>query len=95
MCYDMLTDRYFRSDIEKIRRAENEINRAIIHDMYASQNDFYALIGLGDCVAGQELGWNMEHYLRLIFTSHLSPEGIPCLAINYEFMPVAKYGQVF
>lgn len=95
MCYDMLTDRYFQSDIEAIRRAENEINRAIIHDMYASQNDFYALIGLDDCLAGEELGWNMEHFLKLIFTSHLSKEGIPCLAINYEFMPVAKYGQVF
>jgi hypothetical protein len=95
MCYDMLTDRYFRGDIEAIRRAENEINRAIINDMYASQNDFYALIGLGDCVAGEELGWNMEHYLKLIFTSHLSPEGIPCLAIGYEHPPIAKYGQVF
>lgn len=95
LCYDTLTDRYFRSDIETIRRAENEINRAIIHDMYASQNDFYALIGLDDCTAGEELGWNMEHFLRLVFTSHLSREGIPCLAVGYEFLPIAKYGQVF
>lgn len=95
LCYDTLTDRYFQGDIEKIRRAENDINRAIIHDMYASQNDFYALIGLDDCVAGEELGWNMEHYLKLVFTSKLSKEGIPCLAIGYEFLPIAKYGQVF
>jgi hypothetical protein len=95
LCYDTLTDRYFQGDIEAIRRAENEINRAIIHDMYASQNDFYALIGLDDCVAGEELGWNMEHFLKIIFTSKLSKEGIPCLAIGYEFLPIAKYGQVF
>jgi Family of unknown function (DUF6353) len=95
LCYDTLTGRYFRSDIETIRRAENEINHAIIHDLYASQNDFCALIGLPDCVVGEELGWNVDHLLNLIFTSHLTEEGIPCLAIAYEKLPVAKYGQTF
>lgn len=95
LCYDTLTGRYFRSDIETIRRAENEINHRVIQDMWCSHNEFYELIGLPDVRAGEELGWNMDHLMSLIFTSHLSPEGVPCLAIGYQILPKASYGKVF
>lgn len=95
LCYDTLTGRYFRSDIETIRRAENEINAQVIKDMWCSHNEFYALIGLSDVIAGEELGWNMDHLMSLVFTSHLSPDGVPCLAIGYKQLPTAGYGKVF
>lgn len=95
LCYDTLTGRYFRSDIETIRRAENEINAQVIRDMWCSHNEFYALIGLPDVIAGEELGWNMDHLMQLNFTSHLAEDGTPCLAIGYQNLPKASYGKVF
>jgi hypothetical protein len=93
LCYESLTGRYFKSDIESIRRAENEINRRIVRDMYASQNEFYSLLGLAQPTIGDELGWNIENFIQLVFTSHLSEEGTPTLAVGYTRLPRADYGK--
>jgi Family of unknown function (DUF6353) len=96
LCYDSLTGRYFKSDIEKIRRAENEINRRILNDMYAAQNEFYDLVGLPYTTIGDELGWNIDCMVDLRFTSHLREDtGEPCLAIGYNRLPIKDYGKVF
>lgn len=93
MCYDTLTGRYFRSDIELIRRAENEINRRVLADMYAAHNEFYDLLGLAQTTIGDELGWNIDNLIELVFTSHLAPDGVPCLAISYARLPRKDYGK--
>jgi hypothetical protein len=94
LCYDSLTGRYFKSDIETIRQAENEINRRIVGgDMYASQNEFYALLGLANVIVGDELGWNLENFIELVFTSHLADDGQPCLAVGYARLPRRDYGK--
>ena len=41
LCYDCIFGRYFRSDMETIKRAITRINRDLVTDMYASLNDFY------------------------------------------------------
>lgn len=91
LCYDSITGRYFRSDVEKIRRAENEINHRILNDMYAAHNEFYALVGLDGVTIGDELGWNIENRIELIFSSHLASDGSPCLAIGYKRLPLKDY----
>lgn len=96
LCYDSLTGRYFKSDIEAIRRAENEVNRRVLTNMYASQNEFYELLGLGSTIVGDELGWNIDRLMELRFTSHLSEcTGQPALAIGYKELPVKDYGKCF
>ena len=92
LCYDTLTGRYFQSDIEAIRRAENEIKRRVLTDMYAPHNEFYELLGLESVVVGDELGWNIENLIELVFTSHLATDGRPCLAIGYTRLPRVGYG---
>ncbi len=95
LCYDMLTGRYFKSDHESIRAAANEVNLRVLKDMYASHNEFYELLGLGHVIIGDELGWNIENKLELVFSSHLSECGEPCLAIGYKNLPRMDYGKVF
>lgn len=94
LCYESLTGRYFRSDIEKVRRAENEINRRVLTDMYASVNEFFELLGMDSTVVGDELGWNIDCMVELIFTSHLASDGQPCLAIGYKYIPRKDYGKI-
>lgn len=91
LCYDVLSGRYFKSDIEKIKRAVNEVNRNMLSEMYVSLNDFYYEIGLPDIKLGECLGWNIEKgYMEVQFGSHLATNGTPCLVIAYSVPP--QYG---
>lgn len=91
LCYDSFTGRYFRSSVETLRRAQNTINAQIINDGYASQNDFYREIGIGTTSQGEEIGWRVENMLELTFSSQLTPDGQPALAVNYRAEPVRDY----
>ena len=95
MCYDTITGRYFKSNVESLRKAENDINRQIIHDMYASATDFYSLIGLPSTPYSNEVGWNHEYPFELKFSTVLSEDNIPCIAINYEMFPMRGYDVIF
>lgn len=92
LCYDAISGRYFKSDIEKIKKAECELNRQILDDMYVSLNDFYYEIGLDSVKLGDELGWNVDSgYIDLSFSSQLASDGTPCLVIDYSVAPRYDY----
>lgn len=92
LCFDTYTGRYFRSDMETIRRAENEINHRVNTDMYVAHNEFYELLGLAETLVGDQVGWNIDNTMDLSFTAHINPEtGKPCMAINYVRLPLANY----
>lgn len=93
-CCDLLTGRYFKSDIEAIRKAQNEVNAQVLTDMYASQNEFYTLVGLAPTVIGEELGWNIETRMDIVFTSILAEDGTPCLAVGYAKLPIYNYDRI-
>lgn len=94
LCHDSFTGRYFKSDIEAIRRAQNDINARIINEMYASQNDFYRLIGLPGTTYGEEVGWTTDNMMDLEFSSHLADDGRPCLNIEYHATPVRGFYKI-
>lgn len=92
LCYDSISGRYFKSDIEKIKKAECELNRQMLDDMYVSLNDFYYEIGLDNVKLGDELGWNVDSgYIDLSFSSQLASDGTPCLVIDYSVAPRYDY----
>lgn len=92
LCYDAISGRYFRSDIDKLKKAENEINRMLIDDMYVSLNEFYYEIGLNPTKIGDDIGWNIDHgYIDLSFSSQLASDGTPCLVIDYRVEPRYDY----
>ena len=95
LCYDMWAGRYFRSDIDKIRKAVNELNRTMLSDMYISLNDFYCEIGLPPTKMGDELGWNIDRGLiDIYFSAHLSENDEPCLAMNFNTRPDYKFSNL-
>jgi hypothetical protein len=90
LCYESLSGRYFKCDIETIRKAQNDINAHVVNEMYMSLNDFYTLIGLHPTVLGDEMGWCTDNMMDLMFSSHLT-NGVPCLSIDYRVQPVLNY----
>lgn len=91
LCYDHHSGRYFKSDIDKIKKAVNEVNRLMLRDNYVSLNDFYDELGLEHTKIGDELGWSInDGLLELYFSSQIADDGTPCIVINYEEAP--RYG---
>lgn len=94
LCYESMSGRYFKSDMETIRRAMNDINARVINDMSASQNEFNDLIGLASTTYGEEVGWNLDHMLDIIFTAHLADDGRPCISLDYSVQPVRGFYKI-
>ena len=88
LCYDSLSGRYFYSDMDALKKAENELNRQIINNMYQSLNDFYDLLGIEYSRMGDEVGWNLDKgTIELSFSSQLADDGRPCLVVDFNHAP--------
>lgn len=96
LCYDYNTGRYFKSDIEKIRRAINTLNKKMLLDGYVSLNEFYEEIGIARTSTGDRLGWNTDSDLiDLNFSSQLTEDGKPCLVIDFKVAPKYDFDRFF
>lgn len=93
LCFDTISGRYFRSDIEKIKRIQNEMNRTIINDNYVSLNEFYDELGLDYIDVGSDLGWNVDALIDIDFSSQLADDGTPCLVIRHYNPPKYNYSR--
>lgn len=92
LCYDSISGRYFKSDADKIRRAENILNKKLMSDVYVSLNDFYDLVGLPFTKIGNELGWSFDgDMVEIEFDTAMSEDEIPCIVINYSIEPKTDY----
>lgn len=91
LCYDSITGRYFESNVETLRKAQNDINQQILSSMYATLHEFYSLIGLPSTLYSSEVGWNNDNMLELQFSTVLSEDGKPCLSVGYATYPIRGY----
>lgn len=95
LCYDMHSGRYFKSNMDEIKRTLNEINYKLMQDNILSVNDFYDQIGLDPISTGYDFGWLVDDGLiRLYFTSTLTEDGQPCLAVHFDNMPRMGYDRL-
>lgn len=88
LCMDALSGRYFRSDLDKIKKIINELNRDIVTQNYVSLNELYYALGLEGLKNGSRLGWNInEGLIELSYSTCLAENDEPCIVINYETEP--------
>lgn len=94
--FDPLSHRYFYSSIDKIRRAENKLNKEINTDPFdagRTVNDFYMEIGIPTTATGDALGWNLNIGLLDIYLSYQGGdegtefEDEPCAVLNFVNPP--------
>lgn len=92
-----LSKRWFKSDIELIRKAENKLNKEMLHGVsgYVSLNEFYDEIGLDRTDLGDDLGWNTENLIDLDFDPTITEDDKPALGIYYITSPRYKYDDLF
>ena len=85
LCCELFTHRYFRSDMETLKKAENEVNQRIFSDLYVMLSEFYDQIGLPHTSHSDYVGWDSGKPLELRFSTVLSETGEPCLAFDYNY----------
>lgn len=91
LCYETLSKKYFRSDINQIKKTVNDLNRDMRNENAISFNDFLYELGLDGEPFGDEIGWNIDKgYIDLYFSSQLAEDDTPCLVIDYNRRP--EYG---
>jgi len=92
LCLDVMSKRYFKSDINRIRSIVNELNRQMMSDMYISLNELYYELGLAPTKQGDILGWNIENGLiEIDISAQLSDDDTPCLVLDYKVAPRYDY----
>ncbi len=85
LCMENLTGRVFRSDINSVKKIINDMNFRVINGgEYISMNELFYELGLPSTSTGDGLGWVAEHPIEPTYTSALTSDGQPCLAVNFE-----------
>lgn len=98
LCYDVLSGRYFHSDIHIIKRAINELNRKLVTSpfSYVSLNDFYEEIGLEPNSIGSTIGWNInDGSIELDLDARLTNDQKPCIVLDFNVAPKYNFSSVY
>lgn len=90
LCYESYSGRYFRSDMESIRKAVNDINEQILGDGYASCNEFWSAVGLETTQQGEEVGWIAERLMDVKYSAVLH-NSKAVMVIDYGVVPIRGY----
>lgn len=87
MCCELHTGRYFMSTMEKLRRAQNDVNAQINQQLYVTLDELYDILDVPHTSTSSNMGWTSEHgLLDMSFSSVLTPDGIPCIAFEYNYL---------
>ena len=93
---DSLSGRYFRSDLDTIKRAVNDLNRQMTYQNYISLNEWYSEIGLDGVRHGDDMGWNLDGGLiKLDYGTQLADNDEPCIYLDYEVPPRPNFNKLF
>lgn len=86
---ESITQRYFKSDIEKVRRIENDLNREMRSSNTISVNDMLYALGVpSNHKVLADIGWDIDrHPIEFIFVPVMTEEMGVCIEIDYRYNP--------
>lgn len=90
---DSASGRTFESDMERIRRIENELNKRMLQEMFGevSLNELYDEIGLPSIDIGDKIGWNAEHLIDIHFGAQMLDDGRVCAVMSHNVPPMYDF----
>lgn len=93
-----VSNRYFTSDIETIRKIVNDLNYRLTTGMeeYISLSDFYDEVGLSHTAISDDIGWNINRDGQIIIDlpATKTDKGEPCLMLDYHVEPRYDYSKL-
>src|SRR5574344_32441 len=95
LCYDSISGRYFKSDIDKIKGVLNELNKRMLSEMYISLTEFYLELGLDQTSVSDQLGWSLDRgCIEIDCGSQIAEDVTPCVVLNYPVAPKNDYASL-
>lgn len=91
LCFDVYSGRYFESNVEMIRQSVNTVNSYILDHQYASLSHFYDELNIPPTGMSDEVGWKSDDLIEVGFSTVMSPDKRPCLAMDFHNRPIAEY----
>lgn len=93
--YDEYSGHMFNATMERVLKAEAKLNHIFSVRGYATLNEFYDLIGIGDEVNGGWMGWSMSAgeflygytFIDFQHTEIITDDGLEVYHISYPFAP--------
>ena len=89
--------RYFKSDIESVRKIINDLNYRMTTGMeeYISLSELYDEIGLSHTTTSDDMGWNIykDGPIDIDFPAAKTDKGEPCLMLEYNVSPRYDYSK--
>lgn len=94
LCYESVTGRYFKSDIETIRKMQNDmVYASLMRWGYISLNQWCNAIGLTDVAIGDDIGWDNDNVLDVAYSTMMAENNQPCVVLNYRNLPNGDFRQ--
>lgn len=96
--YDPLSDRYFKSNIESIRRVINDLNFAMgySNEMYVSVSQLYDELGLKRTSISDDIGWNIgDGLIEADFSTQITDDGKPCIVLDFLIAPKYNFDNLY
>lgn len=96
--YDPLSDRYFTSNIEAIRKAINDLNYSMGYssEMYVSLSQLYDLLDLKHTAVSDDIGWNIsDGLIEPDFSAQISDDGRPCVVLDFLLAPKYNFDNLY
>lgn len=94
LCMDDLSGRYFRSTMETIKKAQNDLNYKMLSNDHASLADFYGMLDIPCRPNDAHLGWRSDNRLELSFHGTLvevDGKTEPCMVVAFMVEPFSGF----
>lgn len=91
MCYDRYSGRYFMNTMEGIKQAQNNVNHRALNYGHTTLTDLYDQLGMDRTAYSDDIGWQSDQLLDIQFSTVMSDNEQPCLAIEYWTEPVRDF----
>lgn len=86
LCCELHTRRFFHSSMQTLQQAEIYINGELNKHVYVTLDDFYDQVGLEHTSQSDQMGWDSDRHLELQYSTVMSPDKIPCIAFDYNYV---------
>lgn len=90
---DLTSQRYFRSSVDKVEHAINEINARLIDDTWLCLNEVYGYLDLEPTDLGWEVGWdiNRDGLVRYTLDTCMAHNNEPCITFKFDKLPSPRW----
>ncbi|MBO7450945.1 MAG: hypothetical protein J6U54_11330 [Clostridiales bacterium] len=85
LCHETVTNQYFMSDHETVRKIINDLNYQLMNDMYITVNEYCDAFNIDHVPWGDDMRWDVNRrQFDPRYYADLAKDGRPCLVIDFD-----------